>query len=233
MNWLKDLLPREESRKINTARIFTCDWPADLFERSDFKQKTIKEIARRLLDGIKERPSPKRRILFIASCLGGIILMQALVLAIKSGDHNGTSDLGYRYIGENTRAIIFLATPFRGTSFKQVARWAELLLNFKAGVQRQRVTDLLSNVKEDDMSLRELVWEFTSLCLNPVYCYHVFNFYELGHTNLLQKVTGGVSEKFLWQSDRGGKPVSIPKSWNRGSSIPLMSELHSRYRGDH
>lgn len=216
VNWLEDLLPKEETRKINTARIFTCDWPAELFERSDFKQETIKEIARRLLDGIKGRPSAKRRILFIASCLGGIILMQALVLG-GHHDSNRADDLEHRYISENTRGIIFLATPFRGTSFKEIARWAELLLKFKAEVRGQRVTDLLSNVKEDDMFLRELVWNFTRLCLNPAFPCHVFNFYERGHTKLLQKVPG--AETIFWRSDRNGKPVSILRPWHRISPV--------------
>lgn len=75
VNWLKDsdMLPR----RFPTARIFTCDWPADLLEQSDYIQKTIEEFARLLLAGIKSRPSvandshgkDDRPIVFIASCL--------------------------------------------------------------------------------------------------------------------------------------------------------------------
>ncbi|KAK4096720.1 hypothetical protein N658DRAFT_552072 [Parathielavia hyrcaniae] len=88
-------------------------------------QKTIEEYAVLLLDGIqRELPvtNPTRRenrpVFFIASCLGGIVLAKALVDA-------GEEQLPFkRAIG----GIVFLATPFRGTSFREVAALAEPFL---------------------------------------------------------------------------------------------------------
>jgi hypothetical protein len=112
VNWLEDapMLPR----RFPTARIFTCDWPADVFEQSDFIQKTIEEFARLLLAGIKGRPpttddqpGSDRPIVFVASCLGGIVLIKALDMA--SGEYDS--------VKKATRGVVFLATPFRGNVF--------------------------------------------------------------------------------------------------------------------
>jgi len=102
--------------QVERVRIFTCDWPADLLPQSDLVQKTVEEYALLLLDGIQRRPlatndrarREERPILFVASCLGGIILAKALVDA-------GEEHLSLR---RATRGIVFLATPFRGLRSK-------------------------------------------------------------------------------------------------------------------
>ncbi|KAI0973523.1 hypothetical protein F4678DRAFT_427013 [Xylaria arbuscula] len=108
VNWLED--PNMLPERIPTARIFTCSWLADLFERPDLTTKMIDEFARLLPAGIKNRPPvtgqgfgrDSRPIVFIASCLGGVVLMKALVMATRE----------YNTVGQVTRGIIFLATPF-------------------------------------------------------------------------------------------------------------------------
>jgi hypothetical protein len=114
---------------VGRARIFTCNWPADLFQDSDSTPWTVDEFALRILAGIQnirrplatDRQAKDRPILFIASCLGGIILMKALVMA--DDPHSN-----YLSLRKATRGIIFLATPFRGTAFQDIAAWAELML---------------------------------------------------------------------------------------------------------
>lgn len=119
VNWLfdKDMLPFQ----VTLARIFMCDWLSDLFEDSNYIQKTFDEFARLLLASIAARPRSAnssehkdRPILFIASCLGGNIFIKALVGARSE----------YRSVLEAVRGIVFLATPFSGTSFRDVAEWA-------------------------------------------------------------------------------------------------------------
>ncbi|KAK4233364.1 hypothetical protein C8A03DRAFT_38931 [Achaetomium macrosporum] len=129
VKWLAD--PRMLPSEVGAARIFTCDWPAEVLQPSDLIQKTIEEYALLLLDGIQREVLVEnaagregRPVLFIASCLGGIILAKALV------DTGGE----YQSLRKATRGIVFLATPFRGTSFKDVAAWAELGLKAWASV---------------------------------------------------------------------------------------------------
>ncbi|KAK7414261.1 hypothetical protein QQX98_006858 [Neonectria punicea] len=216
VNWLShpDMLPHI----AKSARIFTCDWPADLFQQSDSIQKTNEEFARRLLDGIKRRPpatndrgTEDRPIIFIASCLGGVILMKALVMA----------DNEYRCIRTATRGIVFLATPFRGTSFQDVARWAEPGLKAWATIQGQEVSKLLENVKES-FDLDELVGSFTHFCQEQL-CQdladpQVMTFYELGKTNLYHKVFSCLRVGAKQLVDRSSATLQIirhPLSLNR------------------
>lgn len=133
-NWLQDadMLPS----KIGKARIFTCDWPAEMFETSKMAKMRIEQIAAVLNDGLNRRPTnnyndDKRPILFIASCLGGIILMKALT---ESKEHDP--------IPFATRGVIFLATPFHGTAFENIAYWAKPGMSLRAWLHGKRVTAL-------------------------------------------------------------------------------------------
>ncbi|KAM3548595.1 hypothetical protein ARSEF4850_009328 [Beauveria asiatica] len=132
--WVNWLGPGMLPTSVDRVRIFTCDWPADLLVPSDLIPKTIEEYALLLLEGIEsalftcETRRQDRPILFIASCLGGLILIMALV-------HADDRRSRYYCLRKATRGIIFLATPFRGTSFQDVAAWAEVGLKAKASTQ--------------------------------------------------------------------------------------------------
>lgn len=182
VNWLED--PRMLPARFPAARIFTCDWPADLFEQPDLIQKTIDEFARLLLAGIKGRrpatndqPGRDRPVVFVASCLGGIVLMKALGMASRE----------YLSVRNATRGIVFLATPFRGTSFQDVAKWAEPGLRAWASIRDKNVSNLLEKVKPT-FDLGELVRSFTALCQENDLTDHVFTFYETRKSSLPRKI---------------------------------------------
>ncbi|ETS75574.1 hypothetical protein PFICI_12518 [Pestalotiopsis fici W106-1] len=160
VNWLEN--PEMLPGVVGSARIFTCDWPSDFFESSDFVQKTFDKFAEGLLDGIESRPPAKGctqaegpPILFIASCLGGVMLMKALVEEGMKCNDSPTL--------KATRGIVFLATPFRGTAFADVAHWAEPSLRIWASLRAQAVSNLLGQIKEGS-ELTKLVGDFTRLC---------------------------------------------------------------------
>jgi hypothetical protein len=186
VNWLADehMLPKE----VSNARIFTCDWPAELFQTSHHTPGKIEELARLLLAGIRGRhactsseATRDRPILFIASCLGGVILMKALVIA--EGED--------RSVREATRGVIFLATPFLGTSFMDVAKWAEPGLRAWASIQGRQVSGILGWASQN-WDLEELVRKFTTLCVGDgstaVSSVIVFTFYEKQTTDLTRKI---------------------------------------------
>ncbi|KAM3498453.1 hypothetical protein MY10362_008227 [Beauveria mimosiformis] len=184
--WVNWLGPGMLPTSVDRVRIFTCDWPADLLVPSDLIQKTIEEYALLLLEGIESalftcdtRPQD-RPILFIASCLGGLILIKALVHADDRRNR-------YYCLRKATRGIIFLATPFRGTSFQDVAAWAEVGLKAKASTQGRNVSRLLDSVKESTFQLEQSVGEFTLLCRDNDNPCEVFSFFELGTTSLPHK----------------------------------------------
>ncbi|KGQ11546.1 NACHT, LRR and PYD domains-containing protein 12 [Beauveria bassiana D1-5] len=182
-NWLgPDML----SAKVNRARIFTCDWPADLFVSSDMIQMTIEENAVPLLEGIESalftsntRPQD-RPIFFIASCLGGLILIKSLV-------HADDKRNNYYRIRQATRGAVFLATPFRGTSFQDVAAWAEMALKAKASTKGRNVSRIIESVKGSTFGPEQSVSNFTRLCRDNDYPCEVFSFFELKKTSLPHK----------------------------------------------
>jgi hypothetical protein len=179
VNWLSDLLPRQFPK----ARVFTCDWPADLFKRSDTIQMTTTELARSLLLAVQARRygSEARPIIFIASCLGGIVLAQALVLAAAPRSE-------YAHLWKATIGIVFLATPFRGTAFKQLACQSVFFLKGFAMLSGREVTILLDSVGRSTPFLEELVGSFTSICLQRGGTCQLSVFYETGRGNLWRKL---------------------------------------------
>ncbi|RDW63382.1 hypothetical protein BP6252_10927 [Coleophoma cylindrospora] len=158
-NWLQhpDMLPA----KVKRVRIFTCDWPAELLQKS--VPTTLEESARILLDSTKRhlavrRQTTSRPILFIASCLGGIILIKALEMD-DSGGHDESHSPSLR---KATRGIIFLATPFRGTAFKDMPNW---MLTVWASLQDRTVTALIEYTKKPTPVLGELLVDESSASL--------------------------------------------------------------------
>jgi hypothetical protein len=191
VNWLAD--PEMLPSQVGAARIFTCNWPADLLQPSELVQKRIEEYALLLLDAIDRElfaadttRREGRPVFFIASCLGGIVLAKALV------------DTGDKYLSlrRATCGIVFLATPFRGTSFRDVAALAEPGLKFWASIRGREATKLLDEVKGSTFDLETLVREFTRLCQDKDHPCLVFTFYEKGKTSLPLKVLPWVPSFF-------------------------------------
>lgn len=195
VNWLADrrMLPSE----VGAARIFTCDWPADLLQPSHLVQKTIEEYALLLLDGIQRalfvtdtRRREGRPVFFIASCLGGLVLAKALVDADRQDE--------YRPLRTATRGVVFLATPFRGTSFQDVAAWVEPLLKAKAWSRGQEASNLVDHVKGSTFDHGRVVGRFTQLCLDNYHPCYVFTFYETGKMSLPLKILSWSPRWFRW-----------------------------------
>ncbi|KAG4269290.1 hypothetical protein FPRO04_12067 [Fusarium proliferatum] len=178
VNWLVDR--NMLSREVPGTRIYTCNWPAAMFETNDSVPFGIEELATSLLHGLLGLTSNRdRKLFFIASCLGGVILMQTLVMAKDN----------YAAVQEATRGIIFLATPFRGTSFEDIAVWAQPGLSALASIQNQRLTGLLDWVKSPESKLVHLVCEFSRLCVkHRDEDFKVATFYEKRYTLLTAKV---------------------------------------------
>ncbi|KAM0665070.1 hypothetical protein ACQRIU_006223 [Beauveria bassiana] len=180
INWLQnaEMLPSVVGR----ARIFTCDWPADMFQKSI--PSTLEESAKFLLNSITLRLDQNRKagedrpLFFIASCLGGIILIKALEI-----DHHNGDDTSLSSLTAATRGIVFLATPFQGTAFKDMP---DLTVKVWAAFKDQTATALIEYTKEPTPDLDELVRRF--IRLQQEKDYHVFAFWEAHDTSLLSKI---------------------------------------------
>lgn len=183
VNWLAhpDMLPKIAPR----ARIFHHDWPANLLQQSISTPTSLEESARCLLGDIRQhieankRTGRDRPILFIASCLGGIILTKALEI----DDDYDRDERNPAPVRKATRGIVFLATPFRGTAFKNMP--APILTTW-ASLNDQTLTTLIDYTKKATSSVDELVQKFIGL--QQQQDYHGFIFYEGRKTTLVRKV---------------------------------------------
>lgn len=186
VNWLLD--ENMLAASVKGARIFTCNWPAELLQKPDTIATTLEESARHLLnsltlhmaEGRRETPRrPRRPILFIASCLGGIILIKALARDPKLG----SDERDLTALRKATRGIVFLATPFRGTSFKEIPGFVLPLWAWLGGCS---VSALIDCTREPPSHLDELVHHFVEL--QRKHDIHAECFWEGKKTNLLRKV---------------------------------------------
>lgn len=176
-NWLAnpDMLPTVTGR----ARIFTCDWPADLLQQTSVPT-TLHESAQSLHDSIIQhlKANTTRPIVFIASCFSGIILLKTLEIDNQHTKDNTDSPS----LTRATRGVVFLATPFRGTAFKNMPGF---LLKALASLQDQTVTALIDYLLDATPDLDELTKWFITLARN--HDYKVFMFWEARNTVLLRK----------------------------------------------
>ena len=120
--WLRDFLPAD----IPDARIMTFGYDSTVaFSKS---VANIEDKALELLNHLSAKRSPaaggpSKPIFFISHSLGGIVVKKALILA-----HERDSNLDYKDILHNTRAIAFLGVPHRGSDSAWWAGFAANLL---------------------------------------------------------------------------------------------------------
>ncbi|KAK9853657.1 NACHT protein [Penicillium brevicompactum] len=207
--------------KVGKARIFTCDWPAEMFESTKMARKRIQELARRLIDAIKRRDPPNnenRPILFIASCLGGIILVKALLDTIDNDP-----------IRSSTRGVIFLATPFWGTAFDDIAHWARCALEVSARCGRKRLTSQDELIAGPTFDMSETVHSFSRLQKKEKY--YVFTFYEKGLSNIYRKAIPSLPSGFSGSKVLVDKPSGTLPTEEHPIGLDRKHGLMNKFKG--
>lgn len=118
--WPKKLLPP----KLPNARILTYGYDAYVMARggsgassnrlSDHAHNLINDLAGDRIRG--NGAATRRPIIFVTHSLGGLVCKKGLLISRNSGHKH------HREIFENTRGIIFLGTPHRGSPFAELAQ---------------------------------------------------------------------------------------------------------------
>ncbi|KAK4162839.1 putative kinesin light chain [Cladorrhinum sp. PSN259] len=193
VNWLSDgdMLPAA----LPTARIFTYDWNANYF--ADAPVQTLLGHADTLLGLIAEgRGSQTRPIIFVASCFGGLILVEAINRAAQEGS-------AYRHILLSTAGILFLATPFHGSDAAKQARWQVLV----GGIMGEQASDqLIQDLEQKHDFVRRRVQKFTEIANAEAVRLPLSCFFETRKTEMLRRIlspgwakrlTTGVTHKIL------------------------------------
>lgn len=154
-NWLKDFLPTD----VPSARIMTFGYESTIaFSKSLAKLEDISLELLNTLSMKRNEPgtssSGRRPIVFICHNLGGIVVKKALILA-----HERLSDLDYKDILDNTRAIVFLGVPHNGIDG---VRWANFAINILkgAGLGRFKYTALAADLRKNSNMLINISKQF-------------------------------------------------------------------------
>ncbi|KAK0647014.1 hypothetical protein B0T16DRAFT_391337 [Cercophora newfieldiana] len=135
--WPKDLLPRVQPR----IRVLSFGYSGDIYENNSVAG--IRGNATSLLVHLKLRREDldeKRPIIFLAHCLGGLIVKQAMCYADNKSQ--------YSMIASATRGILFFGTPHFGADKNQWLAIVEALGKASAktkGKPSTLVADMTSN----------------------------------------------------------------------------------------
>lgn len=188
---------------VPEARIYTYNWDADYLH--DAPAQNLRDHAATLLTLISEhrrheQTPEKRPIIFIASCFGGLVLIEVtsfrpflyllqchvLTDACQAINQAATQDSRYRDILLSVVGCVFLATPFQGSDASSHATWQvtiEGILGRGPGPSEVLVRAL--NTDHEELTGRARLFALTAnanwLRL-PVCC-----FFETKRSELLQR----------------------------------------------
>ncbi|KAK3361036.1 hypothetical protein B0T24DRAFT_671680 [Lasiosphaeria ovina] len=174
VNWVSDFLPGDILPASSTdVRIFFYNY--DSYWKRDAVHTRLTNLGNELLEHINggirvSETEQSRNLIFVAYSFGGLVVKRALVQAHASRD--------FGHIAEHTKAILFLGTPHRGTSF---GPWGWLAAQALQPLGSNPF--LLANLEYDSISLHDLHKDFMAVARDDL---RVFNFFEKRPTRILR-----------------------------------------------
>ncbi|USP75075.1 hypothetical protein yc1106_02349 [Curvularia clavata] len=180
VHWLRDanMLPK----KIPHAKISVFQYQSQWFGKGSVDER-IDNVANKLLHGLDRSRvnETKTPIIFIAHCLGGIILEKALLMA-RSRQRDFPNV--YPWVA----GCFFLGTPFHGTSSQSKAL---VLASMAELVGWGTPTTLLKVLEKDSEILRSLLTEFSFMARDAQI--RLLCFWEENDSDLVNYMVKGVS----------------------------------------
>ena len=151
--WLKDFLAKD----LPSARIMTFGYDSAVaFSKG---VGNIEDNARFLLNQLSaERAGSEGRsgrpIVFVCHSLGGIVVKKAMVLA-----HERSSELDFKDILENTKAMAFLSVPHKGADIAWWGTFGANILN-SASLGTSTSKNLIKDLKKHSPALMDISKQF-------------------------------------------------------------------------
>ncbi|KAL5351267.1 hypothetical protein ACLOAV_003119 [Pseudogymnoascus australis] len=179
--WLKDdnMLPSV----VKGARIWAFDYNSNYSH--DAQTVKVDGLATALLNFMKDRRDDfkSRKIIFIGSCFGGVVVAEALLTAFRDAELKEA-------VFDQTSGVVFLGSPLRGTKAASFAGWKNFVFGILGPTQESSCT-LLDDLKENSSRLENLVAEFGKLTVRSrtqagieIRC-----FYETRKTQVLNAIS--------------------------------------------
>ncbi|RFU28895.1 hypothetical protein B7463_g7457, partial [Scytalidium lignicola] len=178
--WPKLWLPFDPD--TGNARIFTFGYNASfelLYDMRFGKDKSGQDL------GIGKVP-----IIFVAHSMGGLVVKKAYL--------RGQNDSQYQHIVRSISAIVFLATPHRGSNLAEI-------LNRVLMVSFQSSRSFIKELKQSSSSIQELNEQFRHVAPNL----SIFTFYEMLATTI-------VKAKKVMVVEKGSALLGYDKEISRG-----------------
>ncbi|KAF2003883.1 hypothetical protein P154DRAFT_519784 [Amniculicola lignicola CBS 123094] len=172
--WVSDFLPQDIPAAFHKdVRIFFYNY--DSYWKRDAVQARLWSLGKSLLDRITleirgTEEEQTRNLVFVGHSYGGLVIKQALIQASTSQT--------FANVAEHTRAVFFLGTPHRGSSF---STWGSIAARALQPLGSNPL--LLQEVVYDSLSLRDLHEGFENALSNKL---QVVNFYEQRKTRILK-----------------------------------------------
>ncbi|KAJ5960017.1 uncharacterized protein N7479_007167 [Penicillium vulpinum] len=166
VNWVSDFLPSDLPPEVRKdARIFFYNY--DSYWKRDAVYTRLQSVGTHLLEHIdgqirQLKHEQGRYLIFVGHSYGGLVVKEALIRAKRIREFN--------QIVEQTRAILFLGTPHRGTSFGPWGRLAAFALQPLGSNPL-----ILANLEYDSLVLSDLHEHFITSIRDDL---QVVNFYE-------------------------------------------------------
>ncbi|KAH7139811.1 hypothetical protein B0J13DRAFT_638817 [Dactylonectria estremocensis] len=174
VTWVCDFLPGDLYSDVRQdIRLFFYNY--DAYWKRDALPERLSTLGvalvGRITSGIRTTDAERSRdLIFVAHSYGGLVVKKALLLA--------KADTSQSYIAEATKAVLFLGTPHRGSSFSYWGWWQAQALWLLGSNP-----SILADLHYDSASLRDLHDEFVRIDRGNM---TVFNFYEQRPIRLAQ-----------------------------------------------
>lgn len=159
--WATDLLPKD----LPATRVLSFGYNADMYCNNSIAG--IRGNAESLISLLEARrlDAPNRPILFVAHCLGGLIVKQLLSFASQNPAQHGT-------ICSATKGILFFGTPNNAVDRRQWETLAKRYSRFER--RKSNLAGLVSALTKDATDLSEVNEDFRHISDR----WPIFSFYE-------------------------------------------------------
>lgn len=164
--WPQEWLPQDPN--FRDVRVHTCGYNANWGKESILN---IHDFAKSLLFSLKDCPTIPRNeetpIIFICHSLGGLVAKRAYILSKQLSEYKGIRD--------RVRAMIFLATPHRGSNM------AELLSKILSVAVPGHARPFVNELQPNSATMQSINDEFPHHCQEL----QLYSFYETNAMNIV------------------------------------------------
>ncbi|KAE8149842.1 hypothetical protein BDV25DRAFT_130058 [Aspergillus avenaceus] len=204
--WITDFLPKDIPSPLReNVRLYFYNY--DSFWKRDAVQTRLYRLGGEMLNRLRQirgkEEERTRDLIFVAHSYGGLVIKEALIQA--------SVDKDFADISKHVKAVLFLGTPHRGSSFSS---WGKLLASFLRPLSSN--PSILEELTYDCLFLHELHEKFVKAATKVQ---QIINFFEQRKTQILK--VGWLSWEEFCVREQSATFTSIPNQLTQIKNIGL------------